>query len=317
MPILKLAPHCKDYLWGGTKLIHEFHKSIGKEILAETWELSCHKDGACTISGGPFDGMSLTDYIRLQGFNILGSNCRLFTEFPVLVKLIDAKEKLSVQVHPNDDYARQNEGQCGKTEMWYIVDADEAAFVYYGFSKEISKEEFAERIGQNTLLEVLRAVPVKKGDVFLIEAGTIHAIGAGIVIAEIQQNSNVTYRVYDYGRRGPDGRTRELHVSKALDVTCLKPRTAPADFGGHLCSCGYFTVDKVEVEASLSDISDETTFFHLLILDGEGRISDRDSSVTYQRGDSLFIPAGSGALVIEGKCLALKTSIPEPCLKVL
>ena len=216
MRILKLKPACKDYLWGGRRLIEEYGKESDGDILAETWELSCHPDGPSVIDNGPYAGRTLQQYIDAEGKAVLGTNCRRFRDFPILTKFIDARDNLSIQVHPDNWYALKNEGQYGKTEMWYVMDAGEQAFLYYGFKREISREEFQERIQKDTLLEVLNAVPVQKGDVLFIESGTIHAIGKDILIAEIQQNSNVTYRVYDYGRVGRDGKKRDLHIEKAL-----------------------------------------------------------------------------------------------------
>ena len=223
MSVYKLQPSYKDYLWGGHRLVDEYGKDYDGDILAESWELSCHPDGPSTIVNGPYAGKTLEEYIETAGKEVLGSNCRRFRDFPILIKFIDAKQNLSIQVHPDNRYALKNEGQYGKTEMWYVVDAEKDAFLYYGFKKEISREEFARRIQEDTLLEVLNAVPVHKGDVLFIESGTIHAIGKGILIAEIQQNSNVTYRVYDYGRVGKDGKKRDLHIEQALAVTNRVP----------------------------------------------------------------------------------------------
>ncbi len=196
MAILKLKPSCKEYLWGGTRLKSEFGKEFSGEKLAETWELSCHPDGPSIVENGVYAGETLSEYILMEGKKVTGTKSRRYQQFPLLIKFIDAKEDLSIQVHPDDAYALQYEGQYGKTEMWYIVDCEEGASLYYGFSREISKEEFVERIEKKTLLEVLNKVEVQKGDVLFIEPGTIHAIGKGNLIAEIQQNSNVTYRVY-------------------------------------------------------------------------------------------------------------------------
>ena len=215
MSVLKLLPAYKDYLWGGHRLVDEYNKEYDGDILAETWELSCHPDGPSRIANGRYAGKTLEEYIEAEGKGVLGTHCRRFRDFPILIKFIDAKQDLSVQVHPDNRYALKNEGQYGKTEMWYVVDAGEDATLYYGFKEEISKEEFAERIENDTVLDVLNKVPVQKGDVLFIESGTIHAIGADILIAEIQQNSNVTYRVYDYGRVGKDGKKRDLHIEKA------------------------------------------------------------------------------------------------------
>lgn len=311
MPILKLSPSCKSYLWGGSKLKELFHKAYEGETLAETWELSCHKEGECRIAAGPFRGMTLSGYIETHGRQILGTHCSRFEQFPILVKLIDAKERLSVQVHPDDTYAMEREGQYGKTELWYVVDAGDNAELYCGFSRELAKCEFIQYIRQNRLPEVLQSHKVKKGDVFLIEAGTIHAIGGGLVIAEIQQSSDLTYRVYDYGRRDSDGKTRPLHIEKALDVVCLKPRVKAHDFGGHLGSCSYFTVDKLDVDTQYYGNAAQDSFLHLLILNGEGIIADGCGSISFQKGESLFICAGTGDFTIRGRCQALQTSIPE------
>jgi len=288
-----------------------FHKPYEGEVLAETWELSCHAEGACFISEGPFRGMTLSSYIEKHGKQILGTNCSRFEQFPVLIKLIDARKQLSVQVHPDDEYAMKQEGQYGKTELWYVVDTEDNAELYCGFCREITQDELIQYIRQNRLPEVLQSHRVKKGDVFLIEAGTIHAIGGGIVIAEIQQNSTLTYRVYDYGRRDSDGKTRPLHIKKALDVIHLKPQTKAYDFAGHLGSCSYFTVDKVDVDIQHHGNASHKSFLHLLILDGEGVLSDRCGSIFFQKGDSLFICAGTGDFMISGQCQALQTSIPE------
>ena len=220
----ELIPPIKDYIWGGTKLREEFGKESGLERLAESWELSCHKDGVSVISGGEFDGMTLSEFVE-EHPEALGKNCGRFEFFPVLIKLIDARDDLSVQVHPDDDYAMRVEGGYGKTEVWYVIDCEEGAELIYGFAEETDSDTFRRAIEEGTLLDIVNRVPVKKGDVFFIEAGTLHAIGKGILIAEIQQNSNTTYRVYDYGRLGADGKPRELHIDKALDVTRCTPPT--------------------------------------------------------------------------------------------
>ena len=312
MSVLKLKPSCKDYLWGGHRLVEEYGKEYDGEILAETWELSCHPDGPSTIVNGAYAGKTLEEYIEAEGKEVLGTNCRRFRDFPILTKFIDAKQDLSIQVHPDNRYALKNEGQYGKTEMWYVVDAGKEAFLYYGFKKEVSKEEFARRIREDTLLEVLNAVPVQKGDVLFIESGTIHAIGKDILIAEIQQNSNVTYRVYDYGRVGKDGKKRDLHIEKAIAVTNRVPLIKSRSSYPHVADCDYFTVDKLNMDGRMmcrveGTVSEES-FVSILILDGEGVVSC-GNKVSYQKGDSLFLPAGSGAYVIEGSCDALITTI--------
>lgn len=313
MSILKLKPACKDYLWGGNRLKTEYGKEFEGDVLAETWELSCHPDGPSRIVNGPWAGYSLEEYISGSGAEVLGSNCAGREDFPILIKLIDANQKLSIQVHPDDDYALKHEGQYGKTEMWYVVDCGPEAFLYYGFSRPVSKEEFARRIEEDTLTEVLQAVPVKKGDVFYIEAGTIHAIGENILIAEIQENSNVTYRVYDYGRIGKDGKKRELHVGKALEVTSLAPAGSKPSMEPHVADGPYFTVDKLNLDGRLFSKQEGRvagdSFASVLFLEGEGKICCGGEILDYQKGDSFFIPAGAGDYWVEGSCQALVTTI--------
>lgn len=314
MAIFKLKPAFKDYIWGGTRLRDEYGKDCDFDKVAESWELSCHKDGASVVDGGDFDGLTLAQYIEKEGRSVLGSNCERFENFPILIKLIDAKDNLSVQVHPDNEYAMRVEGEYGKTEMWYVVDCDEGASLLYGFKKEISKDEFAQRIADNTLLEVTNAVPVKKGDVFFIRSGTLHAIGKGILIAEIQQNSNTTYRIYDYGRVGKDGKSRELHVEKAKDVTVLGPakaypETPVEQYDGYtsklLSKCEYFTTYRVDVESKAELEADSSSFNSILVLEGEPTVG----GIKAKKGDSVFISAGEGKYAVEGKCRFILTKI--------
>ncbi len=307
MEILKLKPAYKDYIWGGTKLKTSYNKKFEGGRLAECWELSCHPDGPSVIGDGEFKGRTLREYIEKKGKSVLGSNCLIFDDFPILIKFIDAKDNLSIQVHPNNIYALENENQYGKTEAWYVLEAEPGAFLYYGFKYEISKDEFRRRVNEGTLTEVLNAVPVKKGDSFYIPAGTIHAIGKDIVIAEIQQSSNVTYRVYDYGRIGLDGRPRELHIDKAIEVTRLMPPEKKYNFGGHLIRSLYFTIDIIE--APYSGFCDDESFTSVLVTEGSGKLESSESSLEIQKGDSLFIPAGIGKYMVSGNAKALQTRI--------
>ncbi len=315
---LKLKPAFKDYLWGGTKLRDNYNKKSSMEKIAESWELSCHKDGYSVIEHENGTEETLADYIEKHGLSVLGTNCSEFENFPVLIKLIDAKDNLSVQVHPDNKYALENEGEYGKTEMWYIADCEEGASLLYGFKEKISKEDFIEHIKNNTLTDAVQSVPVKKGDVFFISAGTLHAIGKGIVIAEIQQNSNTTYRIYDYGRTDKDGNTRELHIDKACDVTNLGPAVPypyhePEQHEGftiqRLSSCEYFTVDLLNITSEAGLFTDSSSFEHLLVLEGEGHLNGESCSIPMYKGDSIFIPAGYGRFTIDGNCLIIKTRI--------
>ncbi len=320
MAVLKLKAPCKDYIWGGNRLREEYGKQLDSDRIAESWELSCHKDGQSVIIGGEYDGKTLSDYIAAKGKDVLGTNCARFEYFPVLIKLIDAKDNLSVQVHPSNDYALRVEGEYGKTEMWYIVDCDEGAELLYGFKHSISKEEFAQRIADNTLLEVTNNVPVHKGDVFFIESGTLHAIGKGILIAEIQQNSNTTYRIYDYGRVGKDGKPRELHVEKAKDVTELIPPKYPTTAQGApekteggvktlLRSCEYFNVNKLEIDGTMKITAGSGSFESMLVLDGSFEVTYGAEKLNAVKGDSLFADAGTGDIAITGKGTVILTDI--------
>ena len=313
----KLSPAFKDYLWGGTKLKTEFGKKSSLDVVAESWELSTHPAGESRICGGPCDGMTLKEYLEKYP-EAAGKNAAAFREFPVLIKLIDAAKPLSIQVHPSDEYALAVEHEYGKTEMWYVLACEEGASLYFGVEKPLTREEFAARIQDNTLTDVLHRVPVHPGDVFFIEAGTIHAIGAGILICEVQQNSNTTYRVYDYGRLGADGKPRELHIEKALDVSRLTPSEPGAGMlppqevpGGQvqpLAACRYFTTRRLDVAGEMTLDVGEESFVSLVVAEGSGELRG-ENTLSFAKGDSLFVPAGSGRLVLAGTCTLVETRV--------
>ncbi len=309
MAIFKLKPACKDYVWGGRRLADEFGIDSDKKILAEAWTLSCHPDGASTIASGDCAGQTLTDFIAAHGAEILGTNCRGLDDFPIIVKLIDAHDNLSVQVHPDDAYALAHENQRGKSEVWYVLDCDEGAHLYYGLKKKISRDEFADRIKNNTLAEVLNAVPAKRGEVIFIPAGTIHALGKGVLLVEIQESSNVTYRIYDYNRGRP------LHISQAVDVATLTPPAERGEHYPHVAACKFFCVDKLTLDGKIlseaSGVVDGRSFLNVLIVGGEGTISCGGETLRYRKGDSFFVTAGAGAWTIRGTCDALLTTIPD------
>lgn len=299
---LLLKPPIKDYLWGGTRLKTDFGFETDKEIAAEAWMLSVHKDGMNTVLNGEYAGKTISEVLQIWGADALGKNAESFSYFPILIKLIDAKQKLSVQVHPADDYALSVEGEYGKTEMWYVVDCEEGAELVYGFKNDISKEEFEKRIKDNTLTDVCNSVPVHKGDVFFIDAGTLHAIGEGILIAEVQQNSNTTYRVSDYGRLGADGKPRELHIDKALDVTkCEAPKMPYGNIGEitvdgkntirELAVCDKFSAKFLELNENMN-IYQKDSFVSLIVLEGDACIKWNNGEIKAKKGDSIFIPAG-------------------------
>ncbi len=314
---LLLTPVIKDYIWGGTRLIDEFGFSSDTESAAEAWVLASHKNGTNIVKNGVFSGKTLDEVLKIWG--TLPSQNRYINEnfFPLLIKLIDAKQKLSVQVHPDDDYALKNEGELGKTEMWYVVDCAKGAELVFGFNKNTSKQEFEERIKNNTLDEILNYVPVKKGDVFFIESGTLHAIGEGILIAEIQQNSNTTYRVSDYGRLDKNGNPRELHIEKALEVTntsivelndtdCEKKY----DYGTEklLAECEYFSVKHLNLKGKKEILSDNS-FVSLLLIDGFLEITSDNEKIVAKKGDSILIPASFSA-EINGEAELIISTLP-------
>lgn len=319
MKPLKLIPAVKDYIWGGTRLSEEYGVDPSLERQSEAWVLSCHKDGESVVSGGRYDGMPLSAVIEEKGKEYLGKNAAKFDYFPILIKLIDAKDDLSVQVHPDDEYARKNEGQYGKTEAWCILDCDEGAELIYGLNRDMTKEELKDSIEKGTLLDGVNRVKVKKGDIFLIESGTIHAIGKGILLAEIQQNSNVTYRVYDYGRL-QNGKPRELHIEKAVDVINTKavpcdgkPQGEPETLDGYrktlLVSCPLFTVNRLEVTEKAVLCADESSFVSLVAVDGNGVLMKDDICMTLYKGESIFVPASFGEFEILGEVTVLETRV--------
>nr|WP_314999785.1 type I phosphomannose isomerase catalytic subunit [uncultured Oribacterium sp.] len=309
MAIGKIHPACKQYLWGGEKLIREYGISSPKTPLAEAWVLSAHPDGDSRISFSEresfSDGESFAEYLKSHP-EAVGSLGKAFPFFPTLIKLIDAKKALSIQVHPDDSFALSREGQYGKTEMWIVLEREEGAFLYFGFQKDYTEEEIRRAIEEENFPSLLCKVMVEPGDVFFIPAGTVHAIGAGILLAEVQQNSNLTYRVYDYGRKDAQGNTRELHVEKALEVMDRKQlssyrqeafkkqgtkaveedavgkSTEGKDAAGknvyleRIGSCEYFTVDRLCLEdnAFYSGKLTKESFLSLLVLEGEGVLTE-------------------------------------------
>ena len=303
MQIQKLYPECKTAIWGGRRLPEKFNKDTDLEKVSESWELSFHPDGPTRLEKGEFLKDSVTE-------KDLGENCKDFPFFPVLVKLIDAKDDLSVQVHPSDEYALKNENSFGKTETWYIVDADEGAGIYLGFKRNVTKEEYETAIKNNTLTELLNFFEVKSGECYFIPSGTIHAIGKGCLICEIQQNSNLTYRVYDYGRTDKNGNPRELHIEKALKVTNLQkldhtPLKLPSKNGDIIAVNRYFTVRSLTVSDEKTFASDNRSFRAFTCVKGCGEIDGKK----IRTGDTFFIPANGDAFSVKGEMEMITTEI--------
>lgn len=319
MEPMLLRPEGKDYLWGGTRLKSEYHKQIAMEPLAETWECSAHPDGPSMVANGLFAGMTL-DKVLATHPEFLGTKMDPEEGLPILVKLIDAEKDLSVQVHPDDAYAKVHEHQNGKTEMWYVMDAKPGASLIYGFAHQVTPEILQQAVDTGTLAKHLQKVDVHKGDVFFMPAGTVHAIGAGILIAEIQENSNVTYRVYDYNRVDKNGQKRELHFQKALEVMNMnvqdtvrqKPRMVhyyPGCSRELLCRCKYFETERIQLSKGFAFSVFDTSFQVLLCLEGSGSVEVSDgvsSPLRFNKGDCLFFPAGLGRCHVLGEAVLLK-----------
>lgn len=313
-----LKPVGKDYLWGGSRLNDDFGKDIDMSPLAETWECSTHPDGISEVASGEFRGRLLTEVLGCHP-EYLGKHPGTSGDLPILVKLIDAKQDLSVQVHPNDDYAQEHEnGQMGKTEMWYVLDAAKDAHLVYGLYRQIEKCALYDSILEGTVEKYLQKVKVKKDDVYYIEAGTIHAVGAGVLLAEIQENSNLTYRLYDYGRIDKNGKKRQLHIDKVLDAASLKGseeplqpmrvlKYHPGSASELLCRCKYFEVYRMIINTercrNMVDYKTDSESFHVLLcIKGCGIVHMGDGeSICFFRGDCIFFPADSAKVKLHGK----------------
>lgn len=318
MEILKLQPAGKDYLWGGTRLRDEYGKKTDLFPLAETWECSVHPDGPSKIISGKYKGKTLAEVLKMHP-EALGTKVKC-GELPILVKFIDASKDLSVQVHPDDEFARKYEHQNGKTEMWYVIDADDGASLVYGFQHRVTPAILKDAVATGTLDKHLQRIKVKKGDVFFVPAGTVHGIGSGILLAEIQESSNVTYRVYDYNRRDKDGKKRKLHFDKAVQVMEMnkaaevqqKPRIIkyyPGCLRELLCRCKYFEVERIQVSEKFLFSVMSQSFQVLMCLDGDGQVEGKDTEikpVRFIKGETLFLPAGSGRCMVTGNAAILK-----------
>lgn len=317
-----LKPSGKDYLWGGRRLKDDFGKECECSPLAETWECSTHPEGECIVAGGEYQGESLRSVLENHP-DYISENLSSDDIFPLLIKLIDANQDLSVQVHPDDDYACMYEnGARGKTELWYVLDAKKDATIYYGFLKDTSRNEVEAALAAGTIEKLLQSVPVKKGDIFFVEPGTIHAIGAGVLIAEVQTNSNLTYRLYDYERLDGNGKERELHIKKGLDVlnykSSLTPRQPlrvlhykPGCAMEQLFRSSHFVAERMLLSTKRrsnlpSFQTDKHSFQVLLCVDGCGSLICRDIHIEIFKGDCIFIPANSVPYQLHGQMELLR-----------
>jgi mannose-6-phosphate isomerase len=305
---LKFKPILKERLWGGTKLKDVLNKPIESEITGESWELSSVEGDISEVSNGALAGTSLKELVAEQGEALLGKSVvdRFGTEFPILVKFIDAKQDLSIQLHPNDDLARERHNSFGKTEMWYIMDADPGAKLIVGFNKDVEKGEYIQSLEEGTLLDLMNYEEVSEGDTFFINTGKIHAIGAGVMLAEIQQTSDVTYRVYDFDRKDKNGNLRELHTSLAVDAIDYEQKDDfkvdypnDKDAVNTMVDCPYFKTNFLDLDKTMhQDVSLRDSFTIFMCVGGEATISNDWGSASIKRGETVLVAACSNAVEI-------------------
>jgi len=310
---LRMSPVYKDYLWGGDQIPKLYNRNQPDGIYAESWEISTHPDGATTIANGPLAGKTLSDLLPEHKDELLGTHVK-GNDFPLLIKLIDARDTLSVQVHPNDDNAAEVDGDP-KTEMWYFLEGAGSAQIYCGLKPGIGKKEFLHAMENKTFAETLQSIPAEKGKAVFVPGGCVHAIGAGCLILEIQQNSNTTYRIHDWDRTDTDGNARDLHIDKALQVIDWENNADPRCEvrGTTIESCEYFQLDRFELTEETAFPNLGKSFHALFIAEGSGTIRWADGEEKLAAGQSWLVPAGLGdyEIIPEGSALTLlKTTIP-------
>jgi mannose-6-phosphate isomerase len=314
---LQFEPILKERIWGGTKLKSVFNKPITSDITGESWELSTVEGDVSVIANGEYKGKSLTELINDNPNEILGTAVytRFGKQFPLLFKFLDAREDLSIQVHPNDELAKKRHNSFGKTEMWYVLQADEGSRIIVGFKEDSSPKEYVKHLEDDTLISILDTVKAKAGDVFFLETGTVHAIGAGILIAEIQQTSDITYRLYDFNRKDAQGNTRELHVDLALDainynkVETQKNYDKVLNESNSVVDCPYFTTNFLPLDGEISVNKTENTFTVYMCVDGSFELECESTKYQYKKGDTILIPAALKTFSISGKASILEIYI--------
>lgn len=314
---LQFEPIFKERIWGGTKLKTYLNKPITSEITGESWEISAVENDVSIVANGFFKGKSLNHVITEFPEAILGSKvCEQFgTQFPLLFKYLDAREDLSVQVHPNDELAKKRHNSFGKTEMWYVMQADTDSKLIVGFKENTSKEDYVQNINNNTLVDILDTKKVKEGDVFFLETGTIHAIGAGIVVAEIQQTSDITYRIYDFDRVDAAGNKRELHVDLSLEainyetVDAQKQYTKVENTCNEVINCKYFTTNFIPLYGTTTVYKHGQSFTVYMCVDGNFELNVNDEIYSYKKGDTVLLPACLTDFQLTGKASLLEIYI--------
>jgi len=313
MDIIFLEPVFKDYIWGGYRLKNELGKNSPLEKTAESWEISCNRNGICTVKNGELKGKLLSNVYADASIKekIFGINCNKYEEFPILIKFIDALDNLSIQVHPDDKYARSQGFPYGKNEMWYVMDSKQDSRLIVGMNKTVTKVELADIVENNRIKDYLNYVQVQKGDSIYIPAGTLHAIMSGLLICEIQQNSDITYRVYDWDRLGKDGKSRELHKKEAIETININyvPEILHSSNERFqiLASNETFEVQKIACKDEFENTTNVTTFEAFCVVSGNGKINEFEISV----GDSFIVPACFGKYKICGDIELLRTTIKE------
>lgn len=316
MDIIFMKPIYKDYIWGGEKLKKELNKYTPYENTAESWEISANENGICEITNEEYEGTTLKDLFNDNKIKekIFGTRCCDMKEFPLLIKLIDARDNLSIQVHPDDQYAHSIGANNGKNEMWYIMDCDKDSQIVGGLNKKLTNKDLKEIVENNQIKSYLNYINVKKGDSIYIPAGTLHAILKNNLICEIQQNCDITYRVYDWDRVDKKGKTRELHKKQAIDT--IKPEIIPEVVHSedekivqNVVKNQYFQVDKINCIDNYEDVSDIDTFYAISVVEGQGIIETENQNIKIKKGDNFIIPATLGKYRINGKIELLKTQV--------
>ena len=314
---LQFDPILKDRIWGGEKLKTILNKPITSKITGESWELSTVEGDVSVVSNGVLKGKSLMELIDEMPNEILGTKVynQFGKQFPLLFKYLDAREDLSIQVHPNDALAKERHNSFGKTEMWYVTQADADARIIVGFKENSSKEEYLKHLEDKTLVSILDTVKAKSGDVFFLETGTVHAIGAGLVVAEIQQTSDITYRLYDFDRKDAHGNTRELHVDLALDainynkVETQKKYETKVNTSNTVVDCPYFTTNFIPLENKVEVAKSGETFTVYMCIEGSFEIEYEAFKQSYIKGDTILVPAEINAFILNGKASILEIYI--------
>jgi len=314
---LQFEPILKERIWGGEKLKTILNKPITSRITGESWELSTVEGDVSVVANGELKGKSLMELIDESPNEILGTEVykRFGKQFPLLFKYLDAREDLSIQVHPNDKLAKERHNSFGKTEMWYVTQADADARIIVGFKEDSSKEEYLKHLNDKTLVSILDTVKAKPGDVFFLETGTVHAIGAGLVVAEIQQTSDITYRLYDFDRKDAQGNTRELHVDLALDainynkVDTQKKYETKTNTSNVVVDCPYFTTNFLPLENKLEVSKSGASFTVYMCIEGSFEIEYSGFKQTYIKGDTILVPAEINTFILNGNASILEIYI--------